>query len=178
MGFKKHMTELHNSATAGEDVLGEWSRYQKKTWHRCGICGKEVVFTKQRLYYHIYTEHLPQKSSQFKNNPNDSTSKSLHLAPRSSNACSVPPLQPRQAKLAHTLVSVAKPKTVDCAIVKKEPVVDEILFRCPMDPCEWTCRKEGMRQGPALLHMIKAHQIQPKEMRLRGIRFHKIPVRG
>ena len=31
-----------------------------------------------------------------------------------------------------------------------------------MDPCEWTCKKEGMRQGPALLHMIKAHQIQPK----------------
>ena len=31
-----------------------------------------------------------------------------------------------------------------------------------MDSCEWTCKKEGMRQGPALLHMIKAHQIQPK----------------
>ena len=40
--LKKHMTEVHNSATAGEDVLGEGSRYQKKTWHRCGICGKEV----------------------------------------------------------------------------------------------------------------------------------------
>ena len=30
----------------------------------------------------LVAEHLPQKSSQFKNNPNDSTSKSLHLAPR------------------------------------------------------------------------------------------------
>ena len=40
--LKKHMAEVHNSATAGEEVLGEGSRYQKKTWHRCGICGKEV----------------------------------------------------------------------------------------------------------------------------------------
>ena len=40
--LKKQMTEVHNSATAGEEVLGEGSRYQKKTWHRCGICGKEV----------------------------------------------------------------------------------------------------------------------------------------
>ena len=50
------------------------------------------------------------------------------------------------------------------------------MFKCPLYPCEWTCGKEGMRKGPAVLHLLKIHKIQPLEMRDRGIKFEKIKV--
>eukprot|EP00092_Neocalanus_flemingeri_P040165 GFUD01043750.1.p1 GENE.GFUD01043750.1~~GFUD01043750.1.p1 ORF type:complete len:921 (+),score=245.54 GFUD01043750.1:150-2912(+) len=51
---------------------------------------------------------------------------------------------------------------------------DNIVYRCPLYPCAWTCGKEGMRQGPAVLHLLRVHKIQPLEMRERGIKFDKI----
>ena len=33
-----------------------------------------------------------------------------------------------------------------------------------------------MRKGPAVLHLLKIHKIQPLEMRERGIKFEKIKV--
>jgi len=53
-------------------------------------------------------------------------------------------------------------------------VEDTIVYRCPLHPCTWTCGKEGMRQGPAVLHLLRVHKIQPLEMRERGIKFDKI----
>ena len=50
------------------------------------------------------------------------------------------------------------------------------IFKCPLYPCEWTCGKEGMRKGPAVLHLLKIHKIQPLEMRDKGIKFEKIKV--
>jgi len=64
---------------------------------------------------------------------------------------------------------------------KKEVVVGEeggVLYRCPLQPCSWTCGKEGMRQGPAVLHLLRTHKIQPLEMRERGIKFDKINLAG
>ena len=48
------------------------------------------------------------------------------------------------------------------------------MYKCPIAGCEWTCGKEGMRQGPAVLHLLKVHKIQPLQMRERGIKFEKI----
>merc|ERR1719341_2317894 len=76
---------------------------------------------------------LPRETLKVDSASIDPTPPSLPLTPRSSNTSNVPPLQPRQAKLAHSLVSVAKPKAPEVA-VKKEAPVDDILFRCPMDP--------------------------------------------
>jgi len=53
-------------------------------------------------------------------------------------------------------------------------VEDSVVYRCPLHPCTWTCGKEGMRQGPAVLHLLRVHKIQPLEMRERGIKFDKI----
>ena len=43
--LKKHMTRLHGDAAdqleGGLD--GGGNRFHKKTWHRCGICGKQVL---------------------------------------------------------------------------------------------------------------------------------------
>ena len=35
---------------------------------------------------------------------------------------------------------------------------------------------EGMIKGPAVLHLLKKHNIQPLEMRERGIKFAKIKL--
>ena len=48
--LKKHMSRVH--AGAGENweegVDGGGKRYHKKTWHRCGICGKQVRNTAEK----------------------------------------------------------------------------------------------------------------------------------
>merc|ERR1719154_1030679 len=54
------------------------------------------------------------------------------------------------------------------------PDEDSVVYKCPLHPCSWTCGKEGMRQGPAVLHLLRVHKIQPLEMRERGIKFDKI----
>ena len=59
--------------------------------------------------------------------------------------------------------------------IKKE-VEEPVVYKCPLHPCNWTCGKEGMRQGPAVLHLLRVHKIQPLEMRERGIKFEKIGV--
>ena len=44
--LKKHMTRAHGGVGEGEGeegVDGGGKRYHKKTWHRCGICGKQVI---------------------------------------------------------------------------------------------------------------------------------------
>lgn len=51
---------------------------------------------------------------------------------------------------------------------------EAVMYKCPIAGCEWTCGKEGMRQGPAVLHLLKVHKIQPLQMRERGIKFDKI----
>ena len=51
---------------------------------------------------------------------------------------------------------------------------DNVVYKCPLNGCTWTCGKEGMRQGPAVLHLLRVHKIQPLEMRERGIKFDKI----
>jgi len=51
---------------------------------------------------------------------------------------------------------------------------DNVVYKCPLNGCTWTCGKEGMRQGPAVLHLLRIHKIQPLEMRERGIKFDKI----
>jgi len=51
---------------------------------------------------------------------------------------------------------------------------DNVVYKCPLNDCTWTCGKEGMRQGPAVLHLLRVHKIQPLEMRERGIKFDKI----
>jgi len=56
----------------------------------------------------------------------------------------------------------------------KHVVQDNVIYRCPLHPCTWTCGKEGMRQGPAVLHLLRVHKIQPLAMRERGIKFDKI----
>ena len=50
------------------------------------------------------------------------------------------------------------------------------VFKCPVYPCDWTCGREGMIKGPAVLHLLKKHNIQPLEMRERGIKFAKIKL--
>ena len=50
------------------------------------------------------------------------------------------------------------------------------VYKCPLYPCEWTCGKEDMRKGPAVLHLLKIHKIPPLEMREKGIKFDKIKV--
>ena len=50
----------------------------------------------------------------------------------------------------------------------------EARYGCPISGCSWVCGKEEMRKGPAVLHLLKAHNIQPLEMHERGIKFHKI----
>ena len=49
-----------------------------------------------------------------------------------------------------------------------------VRYKCPISGCNWTCGKDGMRQGPAVLHLLKIHKIQPLQMRERGIKFDKI----
>ena len=49
-----------------------------------------------------------------------------------------------------------------------------VRYKCPIADCNWTCGKDGMRQGPAVLHLLKIHKIQPLQMRERGIKFDKI----
>ena len=50
------------------------------------------------------------------------------------------------------------------------------VYKCPLFPCDWTCDREGMNQGPAVLHLLRKHKIQPVEMRERGIKFDKIKL--
>lgn len=50
------------------------------------------------------------------------------------------------------------------------------VYKCPLYPCEWTCGKEDMRKGPAVLHLLKIHKIPPLEMREKGIKFDKMKV--
>jgi len=66
-------------------------------------------------------------------------------------------------------------KSEEVHTIKKE-VEDPVVYKCPLHPCNWTCGKEGMRQGPAVLHLLRVHKIQPLEMRERGIKFEKIGV--
>ena len=49
-----------------------------------------------------------------------------------------------------------------------------VRYKCPISDCKWTCGKDGMMQGPAVLHLLKVHKIQPLQMRERGIKFDKI----
>ena len=53
---------------------------------------------------------------------------------------------------------------------------DKILYKCPLHPCSWSCSKTEMKTGPAVLHLLKVHKIQPLEMRERGIKFDKIQL--
>ena len=49
--LKKHMSRVHAGAAddeGEEGAEGGWKRYHKKTWHRCGICGKQVKNTAER----------------------------------------------------------------------------------------------------------------------------------
>ena len=50
------------------------------------------------------------------------------------------------------------------------------MFKCPLYPCDWTCDRDGMNKGPAVLHLLRKHKIQPLEMRERGIKFDKIKL--
>jgi len=54
--------------------------------------------------------------------------------------------------------------------VKKE-LEEVLMYKCPLPGCDWICTREGMRKGPAVLHLLRIHKIQPIEMRQRGIKF-------
>jgi len=72
-----------------------------------------------------------------------------------------------------------EPRTKKMVKMQKSPSGEDgesIVYRCPLYPCTWTCGKEGMRQGPAVLHLLRIHKIQPLEMRERGIKFDKLHV--
>ena len=56
--YKNHINTNHDPSEVVEVDYGESKRpYDVKTWHRCGICGKSVVFTRVRLRYHVITDH-------------------------------------------------------------------------------------------------------------------------
>ena len=46
-----------------------------------------------------------------------------------------------------------------------------MVYKCPLDPCDWSCGPEDMKKGPAVLHLLNVHNIQPLEIRERGVKF-------
>jgi hypothetical protein len=50
--LNSHMAKEHSGQEAGERT-----QFDVLTWHRCGLCGKELVFTRQRVRHHVVTEH-------------------------------------------------------------------------------------------------------------------------
>ena len=48
--LSKHMTRLHSDAAdqREEGLAGGGKHFHKKTWHRCGICGKQVGDTVEK----------------------------------------------------------------------------------------------------------------------------------
>ena len=77
--------------------------------------------------------------------------------------------------LAQRSINTPHPVTIKKEYDGSRSSGDEgVMYKCPLHPCSWTCGKDGMRQGPAVLHLLKVHKIQPLEMRERGIKFDKI----
>ena len=72
--------------------------------------------------------------------------------------------------------NVASTSSGSRPVETKSSEEESVMYRCPLHPCTWTCGKEGMRQGPAVLHLLKVHRIQPLEMREKGIKFDKIQI--
>jgi len=72
--------------------------------------------------------------------------------------------------------NVASTSSGSRTVETKSSEEESVMYRCPLHPCTWTCGKEGMRQGPAVLHLLKVHRIQPLEMREKGIKFDKIQI--
>lgn len=48
------------------------------------------------------------------------------------------------------------------------------LYKCPIGKCAWTCTQDGIRQGPAVLHVLRVHGVQPVEMEEKGLLFKPI----
>jgi len=91
------------------------------------------------------------------------------------------PITPKKLLPQHTpfiKVGTASPDKATAPkeelLVPKKEVEEEVIYKCPMPDCHWTCTREGMRQGPAVLHLLRIHKIQPVEMRERGIKFEKL----
>ena len=47
-----------------------------------------------------------------------------------------------------------------------------LLYKCPLYPCDWTCDQDAMKKGPAVIHLLRVHNIQPLEIKERGIKFN------
>jgi len=48
---------------------------------------------------------------------------------------------------------------------------DVIEYKCPIKKCGWTCSEVELQKGPAVLHLLRIHGIQPMDMQARGLKF-------
>ena len=51
--MRTHLLSRHNT----QDYDLKQLQFSTKTWHRCGICHKELLFTRLKLRNHVVTEH-------------------------------------------------------------------------------------------------------------------------
>ena len=51
--LRTHFPSSHNMAN---NHLNQFD-FSTKTWHRCGLCQKEILFTRMKLRHHVVSEH-------------------------------------------------------------------------------------------------------------------------
>ena len=55
--LRSHINTNHENAEFQDNELDSNRPYSVKTHHKCGICGKTLLFTRVRLRYHIINDH-------------------------------------------------------------------------------------------------------------------------
>ena len=55
--IRSHINTNHESSQLVDNELDSNRPYSVKTYHKCGVCGKNLLFTRVRLRYHIINDH-------------------------------------------------------------------------------------------------------------------------
>ena len=55
--IRSHINSNHDSSALADTELDSNRPYSVKTFHKCGVCGKTLLFTRIRLRYHIINDH-------------------------------------------------------------------------------------------------------------------------